>query len=207
MDPLFTIDLTDPTDPHVVGELKIPGYSDYLHILDEDHVIGFGRAAINGLYQEMQLSLFDVSDPSNPQRVDLYSFSGGRGGRSAALYDHHAFSYFAEDGILALPTTEGYGGEGGVDVFSVTAEDGIEYLGRVSGDGARRAMRIGENLYSVFNGAVKVTPLDEPETVLSSADVPRGYDGGYIWDPWFTITMPDVMFVSPGILMPVLPAS
>jgi uncharacterized secreted protein with C-terminal beta-propeller domain len=159
--------------PQVVGELKIPGYSDYLHPLGADHLIGFGRGAIDGLYQEMQLSLFDVSDMADPQRTDLYLFDGGRSGSSEALYEHLAFSFFAEQGILVVPTTMGYyDSEGGAAVFSVTVEDGFEYLGSVAHDSpVRRTLRIGEYLYSISRDAVKVTELTQPGALVASVDL------------------------------------
>ena len=71
-DPLFVIDLSQPTNPTVLGELKIPGYSDYLHPYDETHLIGVGKEAVDSnqgdfaWYQGLKLSLFDVSNVNNP---------------------------------------------------------------------------------------------------------------------------------------------
>jgi uncharacterized secreted protein with C-terminal beta-propeller domain len=108
IDPLFVIDLTDPYNPKVLGKLKIPGYSDYLHPYDENHVIGIGKetvAAEEGdfaWYQGVKLSLFDVSDVEKPKEISKYEI-GDRGTDSYALRDHKAFLFSREKGIMVLP--------------------------------------------------------------------------------------------------------
>ncbi|MDI6884716.1 MAG: beta-propeller domain-containing protein, partial [Hadesarchaea archaeon] len=71
VDPLFVIDLEDPKNPRALGELKIPGYSDYLHPYDETHLIGVGKDTVDmgsfAWYQGIKIALFDVSDPENPR--------------------------------------------------------------------------------------------------------------------------------------------
>ena len=89
MDPLFTVDLSDPTQPTVMGELVIPDYSEYLHPLDDGHLLSVGRDG-----SDLQVSLFDVSDMSDPRRVDVYTIHNGWYTWSAAESDHHAFAYF-----------------------------------------------------------------------------------------------------------------
>lgn len=116
VDPLFTLDLSDPTAPSVAGELKIPGFSTYIHPLGDNHLLTIGREAEdNGDWVEIQgvqLQIFDVSDIQNPTLAHKQSFAGGA--HSEALYDHRAFNFFAEDGLLAIPY-ENYGAvEGGV---------------------------------------------------------------------------------------------
>jgi hypothetical protein len=112
VDPLFVLDLSDPTDPLVRGELKVPGYSQYLHVLNNTQVLGVGRDADpdTGLYQGMTVSVFDVADADNPTLQDRYLFDGGRstfspfaGSSPFDLHDHHAINFFGSEGILALP--------------------------------------------------------------------------------------------------------
>lgn len=101
VDPLYVIDMADPADPFIAGELEITGFSEYLHVLPDDLLLGFGKnaspAEVSGdggtfsWFQGLQLSLFDVSDPSNPTLVQRVDF-GRRGSDSPLLYDHHAFS-------------------------------------------------------------------------------------------------------------------
>ena len=109
MDPLFVIDLADPKNPKVLGELKIPGYSDYLHPYDDTTLIGLGKdtgetewggVRTNGL----KLSLFDVSDVSQPKEIDTY-IMGDAGSDSIALQDHKAFLFSKEKNLLAIPVS------------------------------------------------------------------------------------------------------
>jgi inhibitor of cysteine peptidase len=105
MDPLFAIDLSRPEQPTVLGELKIPGYSNYLHPFDETHILGFGKEAkvvensannadetwpgAGAFYQGMKLSLFDVGDVAQPK--ELYTVGiGDRGTDSELLHNHKA---------------------------------------------------------------------------------------------------------------------
>ncbi len=99
-DPLYVLDLSDPTDPYIAGELKISGYSDYLHPVSENLLLGIGKEAVpaaaslpgdigGAWYQGIKLSLIDVSDPTNPQEVDRLEI-GKRGSQSIALQEHHA---------------------------------------------------------------------------------------------------------------------
>ncbi len=108
VDPLFVIDLADPFNPKVLGKLKIPGYSDYLHPYDEDHIIGVGKetiAAESGdfsWYQGVKLSLFDVSDVTMPKEVSKLEI-GDRGTDSYVLRDHKAFLFSRSKNLLVIP--------------------------------------------------------------------------------------------------------
>ncbi len=107
VDPLYVIDLKDAENPKVLGYLKIPGYSNYLHPYDENHIIGIGKDAVetsNGwaLYQGMKISLFDVSDFENPKE-EASLIIGDRGTDSYALYEHKAFLFSKERDLLVLP--------------------------------------------------------------------------------------------------------
>jgi hypothetical protein len=101
-DPLYVIDLSDPTSPRVTGELKIPGYSAYLHPVGDGLLLGVGQDAdLSGRILGTQLSLFDVSDPGNPQQLSTLPI----GGSSEAEWDHKAFLYWPEDGTIVIPTS------------------------------------------------------------------------------------------------------
>lgn len=105
VDPLFVIDLADPYNPRILGNLKIPGYSDYIHPVDENHIIGFGKDATeNGLYQGMKMALFDVSDVSSPKQK-FQEIIGDRGTESALLQNHKALLYAPGLNILSFPVT------------------------------------------------------------------------------------------------------
>ena len=117
-DPLYVLDLSEPADPFIAGSLKIPGYSDYLHPVNENMLLGIGKSAIaadsdwgdgrGAWYQGMKLALFDVSNPQDPTEVDSVEI-GARGTDSDALHDHHAVTWLPADpgqgrpARLALP--------------------------------------------------------------------------------------------------------
>ncbi|MCY2926576.1 MAG: beta-propeller domain-containing protein [Planctomycetota bacterium] len=168
-DPLFVLDLSDPQAPTLAGELQIPGFSSYLQPIDANTLIGLGwDADANGRTGGMKLSLFDVSDPAHPVEQSKYLFGGDSWeAYSQALGDHHAFSYFAELGVLALPVQQGCGWLGnassGLMVFHVQPGQNIEYLGRIAhSDFVSRSVRIGDCVYSISGTAVKVTRISDP---------------------------------------------
>jgi uncharacterized secreted protein with C-terminal beta-propeller domain len=108
VDPLFAIDLSSDT-PKVLGKLKLPGYSNYLHPYDENHVIGIGRETKDNQYGGVEtlgvkVALFDVSDVSNPKVVDVYEI-GGRGTDSEVLYDHKALLFDKNKNVLSIPVS------------------------------------------------------------------------------------------------------
>lgn len=187
VDPLFVIDLADPTRPAVVGELKVPGFSSYLQPLDATHLLGIGRDVDpdTGRVLGLQLSVFDVSDPSKPRRASTYTFAGdGWQSWSSALWDHHALAWFPEQGILTLPVQQGdwWSGSTGLVVFRVdlAADGAFTRLGEIShADGpVERGVRIGDLLYSVSAGAVKIHRVDDPTIEIAGvALTPRATDG------------------------------
>jgi hypothetical protein len=102
-DPLYVIDLSDPTSPTVRGELKITGFSAYLHPVADGLLLGVGQDATEEGWQlGTQLSLFDVSDPADPQRRFQTTVEGGH---SEVEYDHRAFLYWPHTGLVMLPVT------------------------------------------------------------------------------------------------------
>lgn len=148
IDPLFVIDVSNPTNPQVLGYLKIPGVSEYLHPYDENHIIGFGHdASEEGRMQGLKLSLFDVSDVSNPVEKAKYVW-GTRSTSSEAMYDHHAFLFDREKGLLVVPVSDWSSDRiysdsfgryiwksnywQGAFVFDVGLDTGFEYKGNVT---------------------------------------------------------------------------
>lgn len=118
VDPLFVIDLDDPKEPKVLGALKIPGYSDYLHPYDENHIIGFGKDTVElsqkdgqgkeirtmAFYQGMKIALFDVSDVAHPIQK-FQEIIGDRGTDSDLLHNHKALLFSQEKNLMAFPIT------------------------------------------------------------------------------------------------------
>ncbi len=110
IDPFFVIDLSSPSEPTILGELKIPGFSDYLHPYDENHIIGIGKETEGNQWggisvKGVKLALFDVSDVSNPRQVDKFEI-GSSGTDSEALREHKAFLFDREKNLLVLPIRE-----------------------------------------------------------------------------------------------------
>ncbi len=143
-DPLFAFDLSDPAEPTVLGELKIPGFSTYMHPLDADHLLAVGFDADDhgdfAYFDGIQIQMFDVSDMTQPTLLHK-TVIGTRGSGSEALLNHLAFNYFAARQQLALPITVCEGGDDGVYgstmtfsglmVFDVSIADGITERGRM----------------------------------------------------------------------------
>ncbi len=151
-DPLFVIDLSEPGFPRVLGELKIPGYSDYLHPYDETHLIGVGKETEEAeygdfaWYQGLKLSLFDVSNVTNPLQMDK-TVIGDRGTNSEALSDPKAFLFDGSRNLLVIPVNlalvnrtayePGPSAYGefvwqGAYVFNVTLENGFALRGTLT---------------------------------------------------------------------------
>lgn len=112
IDPLYVLDLTDPLLPSVAGELEIPGYSDYLHPINESLLLGVGKDAVDAdpklpvtdrsfaWYQGVKVGLFDVSNPSQPRSLGDFTV-GKRGSEAAVSQDYHAFT-IASDSVSGL---------------------------------------------------------------------------------------------------------
>ena len=190
-DPLFVIGLDDPTNPEVLGELKVPGFSSYLHPYDETTLIGLGKESDdNGrITGGVKLSLFDVSDVSNPTEIDKYVL-GDRSSNSIAINEHKAFLFSKDKNLLVIPVTmqEKMGDfpEGaifketlkmapqkyfnGVAVFNINKK-GFELKGKIDhsdensnryygNNNVSRSLYIGDTLYSFSNKYLKANWLD-----------------------------------------------
>ncbi len=145
-DPLFVFDLSEPTLPIIRGELKIPGFSTYMHPLDDNHLLTIGYDAEDqgdfAYFQGLMLQIFDVSDPEDPQQLHVVKI-GTRGSTSEAATNHLAFNYFASEGVLALPITVcedsagggSYGNQmtfSGVQFWNIDVDSGITLRGQVA---------------------------------------------------------------------------
>ena len=132
-DPLFVIDLSDPKNPEVLGELEIPGYSTYLHPYDENHLIGIGMNTEERVNKDsygnvtsswteivgMKMALFDVSDVNNPVEIDSVPI-GDRRTASAVLTNPKALLFSKQKKLLAIPVND-Y-----LDDFSVESSDSYD---------------------------------------------------------------------------------
>lgn len=131
IDPLFVIDLSEPTKPVVKGELKIPGYSSYLHPYDENHIIGIGyNTKDNGrggvTNASMKMSMFDVSDLENPKEI-FNTDIGGEYASSEILHNHKALFYKKTEDLIGFPVTyrdyDYRDDKNGFVVFKIDLED------------------------------------------------------------------------------------
>ena len=131
VDPLYVVDLADPTAPAVLGELKIPGYSAYLHPVGDGLLVGIGRDADDdGRIRGFKASLFDVSDPAEPAEIDTWTLADAE---SVVEWDHRAFLWWAPENLMIVPVSS-WRNEvpGGAAVFEVTAEAGLDYRGLIT---------------------------------------------------------------------------
>lgn len=192
-DPLFVIDLSEPTNPIVLGELKIPGYSKYLHPYDENHIIGFGENTRINEYGSvvtdgMKMALFDVTNPTNPKEMYCVNI-GERGTYSELLNNHKALLFSKEKNIIAFPISisEEVGEYRtklkfqGAIVYGLDLEKGfilrgtIEHLQVEEGyivydyqKAVERIIYIKDNLYTLSKGMIKATNMNtmEEQSVL-----------------------------------------
>lgn len=194
VDPLFVINLSNPQNPTVLGKLKIPGFSSYLHPYGEEHLIGIGketRENEQGFIETvgLKISLFDVGDVENPIEVDNYII-GGRYTNSIALSDHKAFTFLESQGLLVLPVQEQiskrtydyYGFKNKAFVFEIT-ETGIDKRGEISHSKAnetkngygsvygskeiKRSIIIDTNIYTISQEEIVITNSQTIEEIAS----------------------------------------
>jgi uncharacterized secreted protein with C-terminal beta-propeller domain len=172
-DPFFVIDVENATAPKILGELKIPGFTNYLHPYDENHLIGVGRYENNSV----KIMLFDVSNVTAPIVIDTYSVQG-QYSDSPVFEDHKAFLFDKSKDLLAMPVSSyNYDWENswqwqGLYVFNVTSSNGIVLRGNIThmGENAyfsdigywlRRAIYIENVLYTISDKKVKLNNLDD----------------------------------------------
>lgn len=181
VDPLYTLDLSDPRRPQMVGELKIPGYSAYLHPVGDGLVMGVGQDATDdGMVQGTQVSIFDVSDLSDPTRLDTYTL--GEGTYSEVEWNHHAFLYW--DDLAMIPLQQWFWGERDEGEFFVGAvglrvsESGqlseVNKVVHPGGEGKdwdwdyrsqiSRSIVIGDSVYTISEKGIMKSSLDALDT-------------------------------------------
>lgn len=176
VDPLFVIDTSNPTKPVVEGMLKIPGYSTYLHIVDENHLLGFGyeteEASWGGTINKgLKLSLFDVADPNRPKELKS-EVIGETGTYSEVLYNHKALMFSLNKGIMAFPAY--VAGDNyktafvGAYVYNIIS-DNFYYKTKIShmddeqyayGQEIRRVIYINDYIYSFSDNEMQVYSIE-----------------------------------------------
>ncbi len=184
-DPLYTLDLSDPTNPRAVGEWHGPGYSTYLHPVGDNHILSVGlhdwRVAV---------SLYDITDFSDPTLVTRLLFPND-GYSSVATSSHKALTFNPETGFLALPYYTYNSYDTGIYTYDVQ-ETGIEQVGQLQLNGgngvdegqALRSVYIDENLYGISRCRITSGWLDDPSPAidtLSLSTIGSCDDNGNQW--------------------------
>jgi uncharacterized secreted protein with C-terminal beta-propeller domain len=205
IDPFFVIDLSTPSSPKILGKLKIPGYSDYLHPYDKNHIIGVGKETAANEWggistKGLKLALFDVSDVEHPKQIDKVEI-GDSGTDSAALSDHRAFLFDKNKNLLVIPARvvktidvpEKYSGDQqriwyGAYVFGVSPERGFDLRGTVehstsggyawygSPNEVKRSLYIGDTLYTLSQKQILANSLSRINTTIATIQLPMGGD-------------------------------
>lgn len=180
VDPFFVIDLSNPRNPRILGELKVPGFSRYLHPYDDNIVIGIGRDATDSGRQEgLKISLFDVSNVEKPREIAQW-VSKEDNAQSSAEWEHKAFLFDREKELLVIPASSyDWRGSGngvqqynGAMVFHIT-EDDISLRGIVDhsfgtqnyGTLVERSLYIGDLLYTKSPNLLRINEIDDLRSV------------------------------------------
>lgn len=189
-DPLFVLDLKDPKQPAVVGKLKIPGFSSYLHPFKDNLLIGIGANTTSGGQRiGFKMSLFDVSDPTNPLEIKNYTTTNDYSGKSLVEYDAKAFLFDDQQDIIGLPLITGTANGticNGYALFKVSKENGFEELGFLDSEGNI----ISEN--SAYQQS-KYTALSSMNSMYTEFNILRG---AYVGDTLYLFTGYDITAVS-----------
>ena len=167
VDPLFTVDFSDPTNPRIVGKLKIPGFSEYLHPFGEGRLLGIGVATEKGssVAKGLKLSMFDTSDPTDVREITSFTLEGAYW--SDVLYDYRAVFVDVERGLV------GFSIEGSDDCYYLFSYDSRQggFREELAAEGApwgyqgARGVRIGETFYVVAESQVTSFSLENFEKI------------------------------------------
>lgn len=176
-DPLFVIDLSVPSNPQILGELKIPGYSTYLHPYDETHLIGFGydtkengtQVTTNGL----KMAMFDVSDLYNPKELFKVAIGDSKYTYSELLYNHKALLFSKEKNIIAFPlySSSGRKTNSRAAIYEIDLEKGFTLKGEIANvtteynQEVKRIVYVNNTYYTLSNTLVKVANMDTLEVI------------------------------------------
>jgi len=196
VDPLFALDLSDPVRPRSLGHITMPGFNSYMQLIDENFLLAVGRNTPATGTGPTQVSLFDIRDLSQPRVIDQYTFE--RFSTSEAETDHHAFGWFAQHNVLAMPSARVYwervdeDGDGYSETRSWVREDdlllfnidvtatrlsgeGIQLLGELAHDSpVRRSAFIEDVLYSVAENSACAVSIVDPTVRFAEIE----FDGG-----------------------------
>ena len=164
VDPLYVVDLHDPAHPRTAGELKVTGYSDYLHPVADGRLLGVGEDTAGGLVRGLQVSLFDVSSADNPQRLDSVTREHTP---SESPIDPHAFLYWPAQRIAVVPIDSWNYRQSGAALVVKVGTDRLSVVGTVrnpaesnhAGVGIERTLVIGDELWTMSSSGLRASDL------------------------------------------------
>ncbi len=215
VDPLFAIDLSDAKNPKVLGELKIPGFSTYMHPLGDDHLltIGYDADEQTGRTTGLALQIFNIADPTAPALKHKHVYAGDQWGYSEAAWNHKAFTFYDHLGMLAFPYMA-YGSNwndfrSSLEVFHVDADTGFSKRGSVDHSSlvqgtcigfdeewqrqncvynygqVRRGVFIEDYVYSISYGGIEVNAIDNMALDVARVNLPNDGITGYYYWGWW----------------------
>ena len=178
VDPLFVLDLSDPENPKVTGELKVPGFSNYLHPISQDILLGIGQDVDEetGIQQGIKLSLFDVSDSGKPREIKNLTL-GDTGSYAEVLHNHKALMLKPEEELIAFDATlNTYSGKlareafNGLVVVKASKAGDLQLVVEISNEGiygqnVKRPVYIGDILYYVMDDQIRAFHMDDFEEI------------------------------------------
>jgi len=202
-DPFYVIDVSDPKNPVKLSELEIPGFSDYLQPIGENYILGIGYGDDEGGTQGLKISLYDVSDKSNAVVASeiVYPYGENSYMWTSTVYNHKDLLVSIDKGIIALPYTQYNWGSAtndynwtyhsGALILNLDIENGeISERGRVEHSEANyydiyvyKAKFIENYLYTISSKYVKVSTIDDPETVLNTVQIGESRNYYYNEEP------------------------
>ena len=187
-DPFYVINLSDPLNPTVEGELEIPGFSSYLQPLNDQYMLGIGFGDSNGGTNGLKISIYDISDKTNPVEfaVVIFDYADFGWGWSSATYNHKDLLVSLSKGIIALPFStyqwsqeSGYVYNSGILVYDFDEVNGLTKSGFITHDQntdeevyVYKIKFIDQYFYTISNDYIKASLISDPETILNSVTLP-----------------------------------
>jgi inhibitor of cysteine peptidase len=164
VDPLFAIDVSDPSKPRVLGYVKAPGFSEYIHPIDDKTLLGVGLADD----RKLKITLFDVSDPTNIKETSTVTLDAW----SNILSDHHAFTFDPATREVFVPIQSWKASSGGILVLKISG-DSLEFVKLLEHTRAIRTVYTQTELYTVSTGQVRAYNR-QGYTLTAKIDMPSG---------------------------------
>lgn len=188
-DPFYVINLSDPENPFAEGELEIPGFSTYLQPLNDNYMLGIGFGDSQGGTNGLKISVYDISDKTNPTVFDevIFDYKDFGWSWSSATYNHKDLLVSLAKGIIALPFStydyspeDGYSYNSGILVYHFDEENGLSPSGFITHDQntdeevyVYKIKFIDQYFYTVSNTYIKASLISDPENILNSVTLPE----------------------------------